>query len=672
MEEILLDLGGRPRSPTRQRGRDLIQYEVTVNRRDIEAVCLCCGSLQVHTRHPLFEGGMCTPCKDRFLEALFVYDEDGYQSYCSICAAGNMLLICESPECTRCYCFECVDALVGPGASDKAHGTHSWACFLCLPSPRHGLLRRRRRWREQLKTFHDLQAGSPLKMYKTVPVWKREPLRVLSLFGDIRQELTSLGFLESGSEAGRLRHLEDVTNVVRRDAQHGQCPHVKTPAAHCAHVPQVEKWGPIDLVFGSTPAPGHTRGCPPGWFLFQFHRLLQYARPRPSNPKPFFWMFVDNLLLTSNDQATATRFLETEPATLQDVRGRVLHGAVRVWSNIPAVKSPSLLLLLLSGLSAEIQQTEVRAKVGSHCLLSCVYPGRLHFDLDDVYIYWQISKSNTAVTYHIPRNNSSGQADSRYQGRAHLSLDSVERGNFSLHLRNVTPQDAQKFTCLVFRKSLNMRKILEAVVTLRVAANFSMPVVGRLVASTPSGPSQDQVLTFTCTSTDGYPQPKVYWINRTDASLLDRALHNDTVSLNVRGLYDVVSVLTVPWVPSPSVGCCIENVLLQQNLTSSGPAEPSAGGNTSRITETPGLAPGEGSRAVTIVIAVLGVVAVALAGTWAKCRPRSYTGARAVTQEQELTGGPEVSITQHRQAREACALSPRKDRRTGCTGQAER
>ncbi|XP_010634765.1 DNA (cytosine-5)-methyltransferase 3-like isoform X1 [Fukomys damarensis] len=361
MEEILLDLGGRPRSPTRQRGRDLIQYEVTVNRRDIEAVCLCCGSLQVHTRHPLFEGGMCTPCKDRFLEALFVYDEDGYQSYCSICAAGNMLLICESPECTRCYCFECVDALVGPGASDKAHGTHSWACFLCLPSPRHGLLRRRRRWREQLKTFHDLQAGSPLKMYKTVPVWKREPLRVLSLFGDIRQELTSLGFLESGSEAGRLRHLEDVTNVVRRD---------------------VEKWGPIDLVFGSTPAPGHTRGCPPGWFLFQFHRLLQYARPRPSNPKPFFWMFVDNLLLTSNDQATATRFLETEPATLQDVRGRVLHGAVRVWSNIPAVKSrhtaltPEEEVALLAHIT---RSTELGPRPHTALVKNCFLPLREYF-----------------------------------------------------------------------------------------------------------------------------------------------------------------------------------------------------------------------------------------------------------------------------------------------------
>ena len=89
-------------------------------------MCICCGSFQVHTQHPLFEGGMCTPCKvsreawggsvealeqrrqpgfaltkDKFLECLFLYDEDGYQSYCSICCAGETLLICENPDCTR-------------------------------------------------------------------------------------------------------------------------------------------------------------------------------------------------------------------------------------------------------------------------------------------------------------------------------------------------------------------------------------------------------------------------------------------------------------------------------------------------------------------------------------------------------------------------------------------
>ncbi|XP_030895495.1 DNA (cytosine-5)-methyltransferase 3-like [Leptonychotes weddellii] len=130
---------------------------------------------------------------------------------------------------------------------------------------------------------------NPLETYKTVPVWKREPVRVLSLFGDIRRELESLGFLESGSTPGGLKHLDDVTDVVRRD---------------------VEGWGPFDLVYGSTPALGHACDHPPAWYLFQFHRVLQYARPRPGSQQPFFWMFVDNLVLSQDDQTVATRFLE--------------------------------------------------------------------------------------------------------------------------------------------------------------------------------------------------------------------------------------------------------------------------------------------------------------------------------------------------------------------------
>lgn len=39
--------------------------------------------------------------KDKFLDRFFLYDNDGYQSYCSICCAGNTLLICENPDCTR-------------------------------------------------------------------------------------------------------------------------------------------------------------------------------------------------------------------------------------------------------------------------------------------------------------------------------------------------------------------------------------------------------------------------------------------------------------------------------------------------------------------------------------------------------------------------------------------
>ncbi|KAK2089787.1 hypothetical protein P7K49_032453 [Saguinus oedipus] len=68
-------------------------------------------------------------------------------------------------------------------------------------------------------------------------------------------------------------------------------------------------------------------------------------------------------------------------------------------------------------------------------------------------------------------------------------------------------------------------------------------------------------------SVNGYPRPRVYWINKTDNSLLDQALQNDTIVLNTRGLYDVVSVLRIAATASVNIGCCIENALLQQNLT---------------------------------------------------------------------------------------------------------
>ncbi|XP_016068969.1 PREDICTED: DNA (cytosine-5)-methyltransferase 3-like [Miniopterus natalensis] len=361
MDVILVGSSELSAPPSPELHRDLIAYEVKANQRAIEDVCICCGSFQVHAQHPLFEGGMCAPCKDKFLDYFFLYDEDGYQSYCSICCAGETLLICENPDCTRCYCFECVDTLVGPGTSGKVQAVSNWVCFLCLPSPQSGLLQRRRKWRERLKAFYDQESESPLEMYKTVPVWKREPVRVLSLFGDIGKELTSLGFLENVFGSGRLRYLHDVTNIVRRD---------------------VESWGPFDLVYGCTPPLGQACDRPPGWFLFQFHRVLQYSRPQPGSPQPFFWMFVDNLVLTKDDCAVATRFLETDPVTIRDIGGRAVRNAVRVWSNIPAVRSRHSALVPQEELSL-LAQDRRRAKApapGPAALVkSCFLPLREYF-----------------------------------------------------------------------------------------------------------------------------------------------------------------------------------------------------------------------------------------------------------------------------------------------------
>ncbi|XP_005657223.1 ICOS ligand isoform X1 [Sus scrofa] len=305
------------------------------------------------------------------------------------------------------------------------------------------------------------------------------------------------------------------------------------------------------------------------------------------------------------------------------------------------LRSPRLLLLLFCGLRAVVavsQEREVRAMVGSDVRLACVSLEEGSFDLNDVFVYWQISEPGKAnaksvVTYYLPENSSAGHSDNHYRDRAWLSLDSMRQGDFSLHLHNVTPQDEQKFNCLVFRKSLELRKILDVVVSLHVAANYSMPVV--------SGPSQDEELTFTCTSTNGYPRPNVYWINRTDGSLLDGALQSSTVSLNARGLYDVVSVLRIGRAPSVNVGCCIENVLLHQNLTSNQPEMFT--GDKKSVPDGPAHDTLEaGSRPVLSVLGVLAMaVVVAVVTGWLcrnRCPHRSHTDARAARPELELAG----------------------------------
>jgi len=53
-------------------------------------------------------------CQDRFLELFYMYDEDGYQSYCTVCCEGKELLLCSNASCCRWALPLC------PGAPCKA------------------------------------------------------------------------------------------------------------------------------------------------------------------------------------------------------------------------------------------------------------------------------------------------------------------------------------------------------------------------------------------------------------------------------------------------------------------------------------------------------------------------------------------------------------------------
>uniref|UniRef100_A0A8C3TC65 DNA (cytosine-5-)-methyltransferase n=1 Tax=Chelydra serpentina TaxID=8475 RepID=A0A8C3TC65_CHESE len=302
-----------------ERTRERLVYEVRQKCRNIEDICISCGSLNVTLEHPLFIGGMCQNCKNCFLECAYQYDDDGYQSYCTICCGGREVLMCGNNNCCRCFCVECVDLLVGPGAAQAAIKEDPWNCYMCGHKGIYGLLRRRDDWPSRLQMFfannHD-QEFDPPKVYPPVPAEKRKPIRVLSLFDGIATGLLVLKDLgiqvdryiasevcEDSITVGMVRHqgkimyVGDVRNVTQK---------------------HIQEWGPFDLVIGGSPCndlsivnparKGLYEGT--GRLFFEFYRLLHEARPKEGDDRPFFWLFENVVAMGVSDKRDISRFLE--------------------------------------------------------------------------------------------------------------------------------------------------------------------------------------------------------------------------------------------------------------------------------------------------------------------------------------------------------------------------
>ncbi|TKS86960.1 DNA (cytosine-5)-methyltransferase 3A [Collichthys lucidus] len=320
-----------------ERTRERLIHEVRQKCRSIEDICISCGSLNVSLEHPLFAGGMCQSCKNCFLECAYQYDDDGYQSYCTICCGGREVLMCGNNNCCRCFCVECVDLLVGQGAAHAAIKEDPWNCYMCSPKNASGLLGRRTDWPCRLQNFfannHDQDFDTP-KHYPPVMVEKRKPIRVLSLFDGIATGLLVLK--ELGIEVdryvasevcedsitvgivrhqGRIMYVGDVRNVTRK---------------------HIHEWGPFDLVIGGSPCndlsivnparKGLYEGT--GRLFFEFYRLLHEARPKDGDDRPFFWLFENVVAMGCN------------PVMIDAKEVSAAHRARYFWGNLPGMNRP--------------------------------------------------------------------------------------------------------------------------------------------------------------------------------------------------------------------------------------------------------------------------------------------------------------------------------------------
>uniref|UniRef100_A0A8C5HIE0 DNA (cytosine-5-)-methyltransferase n=1 Tax=Gouania willdenowi TaxID=441366 RepID=A0A8C5HIE0_GOUWI len=318
-----------------------VSYKLELFRIPSYYICISCGGLNVSLEHPLFGGGMCQGCKNCFLECAYQYDDDGYQSYCTICCGGREVLMCGNNNCCRCFCVECVDLLVGQGAAHAAIKEDPWNCFMCAQKNVNGLLERRSDWPSRLQHFFDAP-----KLYPPVMVEKRRPIRVLSLFDGIATGLLVLKELgiqvdryvasevcEDSITVGIVRHqgrimyVGDVRNVTRK---------------------HIHEWGPFDLIIGGSPCndlsivnparKGLYEGT--GRLFFEFYRLLHEARPKDGDDRPFFWLFENVVAMGVSDKRDISRFLECNPVMIDAKEVSAAHRSRYFWGNLPGMNRP--------------------------------------------------------------------------------------------------------------------------------------------------------------------------------------------------------------------------------------------------------------------------------------------------------------------------------------------
>ncbi|KAK3563061.1 hypothetical protein QTP86_015863, partial [Hemibagrus guttatus] len=332
-----------------ERTRERLVYEVRQKCRNIEDICISCGTLNVSLEHPLFSGGMCQSCKNCFLECAYQYDDDGYQSYCTICCGGREVLMCGNNNCCRCFCVECVDLLVGPGAAQAAIKEDPWNCYMCGQKPQFGLLERRADWPSRLQHFfannHD-QDFEPPKLYPPVLAEKRKPIRVLSLFDGIATGLLvlkDLGIQVERYVASEICEDSITVGIVRHHGHIMYVGDVRTVTRKHIH-----EWGPFDLVIGGSPCndlsivnparKGLYEGT--GRLFFEFYRLLHEARPKEGDNRPFFWLFENVVAMGVSDKRDISRFLECNPVMIDAKEVSAAHRARYFWGNLPGMNRP--------------------------------------------------------------------------------------------------------------------------------------------------------------------------------------------------------------------------------------------------------------------------------------------------------------------------------------------
>ncbi|XP_051499741.1 butyrophilin-like protein 8 [Apus apus] len=186
------------------------------------------------------------------------------------------------------------------------------------------------------------------------------------------------------------------------------------------------------------------------------------------------------------------------------------------------------------------------------CLLEAkVIPAR-------VTIQWTFtgsSKNTDVITFNGRNFQKLIVEDEAYQGRTDIFQSEFQRGNLSLHLKNVTFSDQGKYTCGVFFDNWYD----EVVVDLLVAAQGEESLV---FLDGPVG----QGLGLTCKSQGWFPEPKVVWLDSRGQPWEEEVTTHSIKTSS--GLFDVISSTSLQPGSDQEVSCRVVNNLLNATCES--------------------------------------------------------------------------------------------------------
>nr|XP_038035123.1 butyrophilin subfamily 3 member A2-like isoform X1 [Anas platyrhynchos] len=169
-----------------------------------------------------------------------------------------------------------------------------------------------------------------------------------------------------------------------------------------------------------------------------------------------------------------------------------------------------------------------------------------------LFVQWIfIGKSQRIVvtTYDGKNKQNPISEDETYQGRTNFFQTEFNKGNMSLHLKNVMLSDEGKYTCNIFLENWYD----EVVVDLNVAAkgdDTSIFLDGHV----------GQGIGLTCKSQGWFPEPEVVWLDSKGQTRKEKVITQRTKTSS--GIFDVVTSMNLEPGSDKEVSCRIVNNLL--------------------------------------------------------------------------------------------------------------